>query len=188
MSKQFVELVAVETAIQSTEELAQRHAALARCTETKKAIAAALRTQIQALQDQAEAQIADLNAQVAQHYSAIHAYVAVNRPSLLHKPEQKSFATATGRIGWQKERDTVRLTDDEEAVIERLRKHLGENAELFIETKESVRLQELSKNYHLVEDIKGIEAVEGKDKFYVGVTDLKLEVKPTTHSERLVTK
>lgn len=188
MSKQLIELVAVGTAIESTEDLAERHAAIARCIETKKAIGAALRAQIQALQEQAEKQVAALNIQIAEHYSAIHSYVGTNRSRLLPKPQQKSFTTATGRIGWHKDRDTLRLTDDEDVVIERLRKHLGENAGLFIETKESVRLQELSKNYHLVEDMKGIELVEGHDKFFVGVTDLKLEVKPTTHSERLVTK
>lgn len=187
MGKQYIELADNFVAITSKEELSAAHAAIARSYDTKQQIQLATKKKIQELQEQAEKQVATLNEQIATEFSRVYAYAQLHKTDIV-TDKAKSIATPSGRIGWQKEKAHIEVTEDEADVIETIKKLLKENASSFIVTKERLDLPAILSNFGQLDGIKGLVHKEGDDVFYLSITDARFEVLSSTSSERFVVK
>lgn len=173
--------------IDSEEALLEMHASLARNSHLKQEIEAKAKQKIADIQSEAERQIAPLNNTISECFSKLFDY-AHAYPDTIARDSHKSTKTPSGRIGWRKEKDRVLIKDDEEEVIERLRKYLKDFADSLIVTTERLDLEEIRKNFEMVSGISGIEYKEGTDKFYVDVTNVCFEATTESTAERFVAK
>lgn len=181
-----IDLQICNQSVTTIDGLSELHAKLAEQLLERERVQLELERQINQLRENAERYARSLAQDIAQYVSQIYEYVEAHKANIVRKG-QKSIATPSGRIGYRKSKNKVILTKgvDKQDVIESLRRVLKEGAKPFIKVEESLDLQAIKQNFDQVQDIKGLEYVEGIDHFFIEVEGQRLEVNNESVNQRI---